>query len=191
MGRILSRTLRRTEAPAEGSSSNGKGLSRPGYAGGPRPYCEAMLQAVYVSNEDIDEQTCAAIASRIKLDGRLFSAAIDSGAADERMTASARRAFERGALASRLFLSEIGRSGATIVSCCGSTTSPGKAVAKSGHAVCCNCMSPFVDLCRLARRTKVVSYPRCCGRVGRATSTALVDPLLPKNISTYDPSTAP
>jgi len=41
--------------------------------------------------------TCAAIASRIKLDVRLFSAAVGSGAINERVTASARRAFGRGA----------------------------------------------------------------------------------------------
>ena len=62
-----------------------------------RPYCEAMFQAVFVSNEDIDEQTCAAIASQIKLDERLFSEAIGGSAVNERVTASARRAFERGA----------------------------------------------------------------------------------------------
>jgi len=68
-----------------------------GMQGGLRPYCEAMFAAIFVRNEDIDEQTCAAIASRIKLDVRLFSAAIGSGAVNERVTASARRAFERGA----------------------------------------------------------------------------------------------
>ena len=56
-----------------------------------------MFQAIFVSNEDIDEQTCSAIASRIKLDVRLFSEAIGSGAVSEQVTASARRAFERGA----------------------------------------------------------------------------------------------
>jgi 2-hydroxychromene-2-carboxylate isomerase len=65
--------------------------------GAMRPYCEAMFQAIFVSNEDIDDRTCAAIASRIKLDVRLFSAAIDDSAVNERVTASARRAFERGA----------------------------------------------------------------------------------------------
>ena len=40
---------------------------------------------------------CAAIASRIKLDVRLFSAAIGSSAVNERVIACARRAFERGA----------------------------------------------------------------------------------------------
>jgi 2-hydroxychromene-2-carboxylate isomerase len=65
--------------------------------GGLRPYCEAMFQAVFISNEDRDEQTCAAIASRIKLDVRLFSATIGSSAVNERVTASVRRAFERGA----------------------------------------------------------------------------------------------
>src|SRR5262249_27184621 len=45
-----------------------------GMQGGLRSYCEAMFQAIFVRNEDIDEQTCAAIASRIKLDVRLFSA---------------------------------------------------------------------------------------------------------------------
>ena len=68
-----------------------------GMQGALRPYCEAMFQSVFVSNEDIDEQTCVAIASRIKLDVRLFSAAIGSAAVNERVTASARRAFERGA----------------------------------------------------------------------------------------------
>jgi 2-hydroxychromene-2-carboxylate isomerase len=62
-----------------------------------RRYCEAMFQAVFVSNEDIDEQTCTAIASRIKLDVRLFCVAISSSAVNERVTESARRAFERGA----------------------------------------------------------------------------------------------
>src|SRR5262249_55567837 len=62
-----------------------------------RPYCEAMFQAVFVSNEDIDEQTCAAIASRIKLDLGQFVEAIGSSAVNERLTATARRAFERGA----------------------------------------------------------------------------------------------
>ena len=56
-----------------------------------------MFQAVFVNNEDIDGQTCAAIASRIKLDVQLFSAAIGSSAVNERVTASARRAFEHGA----------------------------------------------------------------------------------------------
>ena len=68
-----------------------------GLQGALRPYCEAMFQAIFVSNEDIDEQTCSAIASRIKLDVRLFSEAIGSGAVSEQVTASARRAFERGA----------------------------------------------------------------------------------------------
>jgi 2-hydroxychromene-2-carboxylate isomerase len=62
-----------------------------------RPYCEAMFQAVFVSNEDIDEQACAAIASRIQLDVRLFSEAISSSAVNELVTESARRVLERGA----------------------------------------------------------------------------------------------
>jgi 2-hydroxychromene-2-carboxylate isomerase len=68
-----------------------------GMQGALRPYCEAIFQAVFVSNEHIDEQTCAAVASRIKLDVRLFSEAIGSSAVDEWVTASACRAFERGA----------------------------------------------------------------------------------------------
>jgi 2-hydroxychromene-2-carboxylate isomerase len=68
-----------------------------GMQGALRPYCEAMFQAVFVSNEDIDEQTCVAIASRIELDVRLFSEAIGSCAINERVTVSARHAFERGA----------------------------------------------------------------------------------------------
>ena len=68
-----------------------------GLQGALRPYCEAMFRAVFVSNEDIDEQTCVAIASRIKLDARQFVEAIGSSAVNERLTASARRAFERGA----------------------------------------------------------------------------------------------
>jgi hypothetical protein len=68
-----------------------------GMQGALRPYCEAMFQAVFVSNEDIDEQTCAAIASRIKLDERLFSQAIGSNAANEKVTANVLRAFDRGA----------------------------------------------------------------------------------------------
>jgi 2-hydroxychromene-2-carboxylate isomerase len=39
----------------------------------------------------------AEIASRIKLDARLFGEAIRSGAVNERVMAGARRAFERGA----------------------------------------------------------------------------------------------
>jgi 2-hydroxychromene-2-carboxylate isomerase len=62
-----------------------------------RPYCDAMFQAVFVGNEQIDAQTCAEIASRIKLDARLFGEAIRSGAVNERVMAGARRAFERGA----------------------------------------------------------------------------------------------
>ena len=62
-----------------------------------RPYCAAMFETVFVNNEDVDEQTCAMIASRIKLDVRLFSTALGSGVVNERVTASARRAFERGA----------------------------------------------------------------------------------------------
>jgi 2-hydroxychromene-2-carboxylate isomerase len=62
-----------------------------------QPYCEAMFQAVFVSNENIDEQTCAAIASRIKLDACKFIGAIGSSAVKERVAESARRAFERGA----------------------------------------------------------------------------------------------
>src|SRR5215831_11693192 len=68
-----------------------------GLQGALRPYCEAMFQAVFASNEDIDEQTCSAIASRIKLDARLFGEAISSSSVNERVIASARRAFERGA----------------------------------------------------------------------------------------------
>jgi 2-hydroxychromene-2-carboxylate isomerase len=68
-----------------------------GLQGRLRPYCDAMFQAVFVGNEDINEQICAAIASRIGLDMRLFRAAIGSGAVNERVTASARRAFKRGA----------------------------------------------------------------------------------------------
>ena len=61
------------------------------------PYCEAMFQAVFVSNENIDEKTCAAIASRIKLDACQFVEAMGSSAVNERVSASACRAFERGA----------------------------------------------------------------------------------------------
>ena len=68
-----------------------------GMQGALRRYCEAMFQAVFVSNEDIDDQTCTAIASRIKLDVRLFGEAISSSSVNERVTESARRAFERGA----------------------------------------------------------------------------------------------
>jgi 2-hydroxychromene-2-carboxylate isomerase len=68
-----------------------------GMQGALRTYCEAMFQAVFVSNEDIDERTCVAIASRIQLDVQLFREAIGSSAVNERVTASARRAFERGA----------------------------------------------------------------------------------------------
>src|SRR5262249_48493992 len=68
-----------------------------GMRGALRPSCDAMFQAVFVSNEDIDEQTCAAIASRLKLDEQLFSEAIRSSPVNERVTTSARRAFERGA----------------------------------------------------------------------------------------------
>jgi 2-hydroxychromene-2-carboxylate isomerase len=68
-----------------------------GMQGALRPYCEAMFQAVFVSNEDIDEQACAAIASRIQLDVRLFSEAISSSAVNELVTESARRVLERGA----------------------------------------------------------------------------------------------
>jgi 2-hydroxychromene-2-carboxylate isomerase len=68
-----------------------------GMQGALRPYCEAMFQSVFVSNEEIDEQTCAAIAARLKLDEQLFSEAIRSSPVNERVTASARRAFERGA----------------------------------------------------------------------------------------------
>jgi 2-hydroxychromene-2-carboxylate isomerase len=68
-----------------------------GLQGALRPYCEAMFQAVFVSNEDIEEQTCAAIASRIKLDACQFIEAMGSSAVNERLTATARRAFERGA----------------------------------------------------------------------------------------------
>jgi 2-hydroxychromene-2-carboxylate isomerase len=62
-----------------------------------RPYCEAMFQAVFVKNEDIDEQTCAKIATCIDLDERLFTEAIRSRVVDERVTVGARRAFDRGA----------------------------------------------------------------------------------------------
>jgi 2-hydroxychromene-2-carboxylate isomerase len=62
-----------------------------------RPYCEAMFQAVFVGNERIDSQTCAEIASRIKLDVRLFGEDIRCNAVNERVIAGARRAFERGA----------------------------------------------------------------------------------------------
>jgi 2-hydroxychromene-2-carboxylate isomerase len=62
-----------------------------------RPYSEAMFQAVFVGNERIDAQTCVEIASRIKLDARLFGEAIRSNAVNERVIAGARRAFERGA----------------------------------------------------------------------------------------------
>ena len=68
-----------------------------GMQGALRPYCAAMFETVFVNNEDVDEQTCAMIASRIKLDVRLFSTALGSGVVNERVTASARRAFERGA----------------------------------------------------------------------------------------------
>ena len=68
-----------------------------GMQGALRPYCEAIFQAVFVDNERIDVQTCTAIASRIKLDAELFGGAICSSAAKERVTASARRAFDRGA----------------------------------------------------------------------------------------------
>jgi 2-hydroxychromene-2-carboxylate isomerase len=68
-----------------------------GTQGALRPYCEALFQAVFVGNERIDAQTCAVIASRIKLDPRLFGEAVASSAVNERVSASARRAFKRGA----------------------------------------------------------------------------------------------
>jgi hypothetical protein len=114
---------------------------------------------VFVSDEDIDGQTCAAIASRIKLDVRLFSTAIGSGAVNERVTASAAVRSSVGLLASRLFLSDIGCSGATIVSCCWSTTSPSKAVAKSGDGLL-HCMSPVVAQgCRQLSRVDRTCWP--------------------------------
>jgi len=67
------------------------------FQGALRAYCEAMFQAVFVTNEDIDEQTCSKIATRIDLDERLFTEAIRSRVVDERVTISARRAFDRGA----------------------------------------------------------------------------------------------
>jgi len=56
-----------------------------GMQGALRPYCQAMFEAVFVSNEDIDDKACAAIASRIKLDLRLFSEAIGSSAVYKRV----------------------------------------------------------------------------------------------------------
>jgi hypothetical protein len=50
--------------------------------GAPRPYCETVFQAVFVGNERIDAQTCVEIASRIKLDARLFG--MPSGPANPR-----------------------------------------------------------------------------------------------------------
>jgi 2-hydroxychromene-2-carboxylate isomerase len=94
-----------------------------GMQGALRRYCEAMFQAVFVSNEDIDEQTCTAIASRIKLDVRLFGEAISSSSVNERVTESARRAFERGAFGVPTFFLGDRMFWATIVSCCWSTTS--------------------------------------------------------------------
>ena len=55
-----------------------------GMQGALRPYCEAIFQAVFVANEHIDAQTCAAIASRIKLDARLFGEAISSSSVNQR-----------------------------------------------------------------------------------------------------------
>jgi 2-hydroxychromene-2-carboxylate isomerase len=75
-----------------------------GMQGALRPYCEAMFEAIFVANQCIDAETCAAIASRIKLDARLFGEAIGSSAVNERVTASARRAFERGAFGVPTFL---------------------------------------------------------------------------------------
>jgi 2-hydroxychromene-2-carboxylate isomerase len=68
-----------------------------GLQGALRAYCEAMFQAVFAGHQRIDSRTCAAIAARIELDAQLFAAAIDSSAVNERVTASARRALERGA----------------------------------------------------------------------------------------------
>ena len=68
-----------------------------GMQGELRRYCEALFQAVFVNNDEIDEQTCQVIAARIHIDAKLFAEAIKSSAADERVTASARRAFDRGA----------------------------------------------------------------------------------------------
>jgi len=68
-----------------------------GFQGALRAYCGGMFQAVFVTNEDIDEQTCSKIATRIDLDERLFTKAIRSRVVDERVTISARRAFDRGA----------------------------------------------------------------------------------------------
>jgi 2-hydroxychromene-2-carboxylate isomerase len=68
-----------------------------GIQGALRPYCEAMFQAVFVNGEDIDEQTCGKIAARINLDERLFTETIRSSVVEERVTASARGAFDRGA----------------------------------------------------------------------------------------------
>ena len=68
-----------------------------GMQGELRRYCEALFQAVFVNNDEIDEQTCQTIASRIHIDAKLFAEAIKSRAVDERVTSSGRCAFDRGA----------------------------------------------------------------------------------------------
>ena len=62
-----------------------------------RRYCEAMFEAVFVNNESIDAEACAAIAARIGLDAWLFRDAMSSSAVDQSVTTNARHAFERGA----------------------------------------------------------------------------------------------
>jgi 2-hydroxychromene-2-carboxylate isomerase len=62
-----------------------------------RPYCEAIFQAVFVNNALIDAKTCKAIAFRLGLHLPRFNDAIGSIAINDRVTAAAQRAFERGA----------------------------------------------------------------------------------------------
>jgi 2-hydroxychromene-2-carboxylate isomerase len=62
-----------------------------------RQYCEAMFRAVFVDNVEIDQRICGSTAARIGLDRKLFDSAMQGNAVNERVAASTRLAYEKGA----------------------------------------------------------------------------------------------
>jgi 2-hydroxychromene-2-carboxylate isomerase len=62
-----------------------------------RPYCDAMFQAVFAENREIDLQTCTNIASEIGLDAAYFCDCLDSETVGRAVTDASRDAMRRGA----------------------------------------------------------------------------------------------
>lgn len=62
-----------------------------------RTYCGAMLEAVFVTNDSIDHETCFRLAARIGLEDARFRRDIEGTEVDHAVTSAVRQACGRGA----------------------------------------------------------------------------------------------